>query len=96
LAAQWKVRRRKRWRKLEQEIAEAAACVARNGYCVRLMAAAGRGAGDAARHRAAADPCAQCQPDDQGGRLGSVVRTLEQPLLTLAAQVQQAIGEIDL
>ncbi len=34
ILAQLRVRRRRRWRLLEREIADAAACVARQGYCV--------------------------------------------------------------
>jgi len=94
LMAQWKAKRRARWRQLEQEIAEAAASVARKGYCVASWQP---------------QVVALATPLLVAGRpvhvlnvsvtteapVTSVVRALERPLLTLAAQLRQSLGELE-
>lgn len=94
LMAQWKAKRRTRWRKLEQEIAEAAASIARKGYCVaswqpQVIALA-------APLIAARRPIHVLNVSvTTGAPVASVVRALERPLLTLAAQLRQALAEME-
>jgi DNA-binding IclR family transcriptional regulator len=95
LIAQWKAKRRTRWRKLEREIAEAAASVRRSGYCVaswqpQVVALA---APIVTANRPTIYVVNVSLTTDTP--LAAVVRSLERPLLTLAAQLQQSIGEID-
>ena len=86
--------RRARWRKLEQDIAEATASVARKGYCVaswqpQVVALA-------APLVAAPRPIYVLNVSvTTEAPVASVVRTLEQPLLTLAAQLREALRETD-
>lgn len=94
LLAQWKAKRRTRWRKLEQEIGEAAASIARKGYCVASWQP---------QVIALAAPLVVLQRPihvlnvsvTTEAPAASVVRMLERPLMTLAGQLRQALGEID-
>jgi DNA-binding IclR family transcriptional regulator len=95
LMAQWKGRRRARWRKLEQEIIDAMASVQDTGYCVarwqpQVVALA---APIVTPHRPIYVVNVSVTTD---APLATVVRDLERPLLTLAVQLRQAIGDIDL
>ena len=93
--AQLKVSRRKRWRMLEQEIAKAAACIEQYGYCVASWQP---------QVVALATPLVSARQPihvlnvsvTTEAPMASVVRALAQPLLALAAQLRQAISEIDL
>jgi DNA-binding IclR family transcriptional regulator len=94
LVGRLRAKRGARWRSLEREIAAAAASVQSHGYCA-----------------AAWQPqvVALAAPIVTGGRpihvlnvsvttraaLAAAVRSLEQPLLTLATQLRQAIAAID-
>lgn len=94
LMAQWKARRRARWRKLEQDIAEAAGNVARKGYCVASW-----------QPQVVALAAPLVVPPrpihvlnvsmTTDAPVASVVRALERPLLTLAAQLREALSEAD-
>ena len=94
LMAQWRAKRRTRWRKLEQEIAEAATSVARKGYCVASwqpqVIALAAPLVDAQRPIHVLNVSVTTEAP-----VGSVVRMLERPLLTLAGQLRQAFGELD-
>lgn len=93
LMAQWKARRT-RWRRLEREIADAAASVHGKGYCVAswqpqvVALAAPIVVEGRPIHVLNVSVTTDATP-------AVVVRGLERPLLTLAAQLRQAIGEID-
>ena len=95
LMAQLKVKRRKRWRILEKEIAEAAAYIKQYGYCVASWQPQVIALATPLAVRAASDSCVECQRDN-GGATGILIRALEQPLLALAAHLRQAINEIEL
>lgn len=94
LMAQWKARRRARWRKLDQDIAEAAGNVARKGYCVASW-----------QPQVVALAAPLVVPPrpihvlnvsmTTDAPVASVVRALERPLLTLAAQLRVALSEAD-
>lgn len=94
LMAQWKAKRRKRWRKLERDIAEAAASIQDKGYCVASWQP---------QVTALAAPIVTANRPvyvlnvsmTSAASPATVVRSLERPLLTLAAQLRQAISEID-
>jgi DNA-binding IclR family transcriptional regulator len=94
LFAHWKANRRRRWRHVELEIADAARQVARRGYCVASWQP---------QVVALATPLSIAQRPiyvlnvsvTSRERVASVVRTLEAPLLTLAAQLRRAISEIE-
>jgi DNA-binding IclR family transcriptional regulator len=94
LMVQWRARRRTRWRQLEREIAEAAASVRSEGYCVaswqpQVVALA-------APIVVAFRPIHVLNVSvTTEAPLAAVTRGLERPLLTLAAQLRDAIGEID-
>ena len=95
LLAQLRVKRRKRWRKLETEVGEAAAHVKLNGYCVASWQP---------QVIALATPLLSAQHPihvlnvsvTTEEPLEAVIRALEQPLLALAAHLRQAINEIEL
>jgi DNA-binding IclR family transcriptional regulator len=93
LMTRWKRKRRSSWRKLEQKIAEASANVALRGYCVASWQP---------QVVALASPLvvprwpiyvvnASVTTDMP---IASVVSALERPLLTLAAQLQEALSEL--
>ena len=91
LMAQLKVRRRKRWRVLEGEIAEAAAYVEQHGYCVaswqpQVIALATPLV--CARHSIYVLNVSVTTEEP----MASVIRALEQPLLALAAHLREAIN----
>jgi DNA-binding IclR family transcriptional regulator len=93
--AQLRVKRRRRWRKLEKEIAEAATAVERNGYCVaswqpQVIALAAPLS--SARHPIHVLNVSVTTEEPEA----SVVRALEQPLLALAADLRQAMNAIEL
>lgn len=93
LMAQWKAKRRTRWRKLEREIAEAAASIERRGYCVatwqpQVVALATPLMTDSRPIYVLNVSVTTEAP------VAVAVRGLERPLLTLAAQLRQSIGEI--
>lgn len=95
LLAQLKVKRRKRWRKLEKEVGEAAARVKQNGYCVaswqpQVIALATPLL--SARHPIHVLNVSMTTEEP----LKSVIRVLEPPLLALAAHLRQAINDIEL
>ncbi len=95
LLAQLKVKRRKRWRKLEKEVGEAAARVKQNGYCVaswqpQVIALATPLL--SARHPIHVLNVSMTTEEP----LESVIRVLEPPLLALAAHLRQAINDIEL
>ena len=95
LLAQLRVKRHKRWRKLETEVGEAAAHVKLNGYCVASWQP---------QVIALATPLLSAQHPihvlnvsvTTEEPLEAVIRALEQPLLALAAHLRQAINEIEL
>jgi DNA-binding IclR family transcriptional regulator len=95
LLAQLKVKRRKRWRKLEKEVADAAAHVKQNGYCIASWQP---------QVIALATPLLSTQHPihvlnvsmTTEEPLEVAIRALEQPLLALAANLRQAINEIGL
>ena len=95
LIARSKLRRRKRWRKLEKEIAEAAAWVKQYGYCVASWQP---------QVIALATPLKSAQHPihvlnvsvTTEEPVASVIRALEQPLLALATHFRQAINDIEL
>jgi DNA-binding IclR family transcriptional regulator len=94
LMAQWKRERRTRWRQLEREIADAAANVARRGYCVASWQP---------QVVALAKPLVFARMPihvlnvsvTTSDTVASVVRALEQPLLALAAQLQEQLDELN-
>jgi DNA-binding IclR family transcriptional regulator len=94
LMAQWRAKRRRRWRQLEADIAEAAASVAAKGYCVASWQP---------QVVALATPLIVAQRPihvlnvsvTTDASVASVVRTLERPLMTLAAQLRAAIAGLD-
>jgi DNA-binding IclR family transcriptional regulator len=94
LIALWRARRRARFRRLEREIAEAAANVVGKGYCVAswqpqvIALAAPIVCKDRPIHVLNASVTTELPQ-------ASVVRDLERPLLTLAARLRHAIGELD-
>jgi len=95
LMTQLKVKRRKRWRFLEKEIAEAAACIEKHGYCVaswqpQVVALATPLVSE--RHPIHVLNVSMTTEEP----VASAVRALDQPLLALAAHLRQAINEIEL
>lgn len=93
--AQLKVKRRKRWRILDKEIAEAAACIERHGYCVaswqpQVVALATPLL--SARHPIHVLNVSVTTAESPA----SVTGALERPLLALAADLRQALDEIEL
>lgn len=94
LMAQWKAKRRTRWRRLESAIAAATDSVAAKGYCVvswqpQVVALA-------APLVVARRPIHVLNVSvTTDASATSVVLSLERPLLTLAAQLRTAIAEID-
>lgn len=94
LMAQWKAKRRNRWRKLEQDIAAAGASVAANGYCVaswqpQVVALA-------APIVIARRPIHVLNVSvTTGAGVAATVRALERPLLKLAAELARAIAGLD-
>lgn len=94
LMAQLRAKRGPRWRKLEREVAEAAANIARRGYCVacwqpQVVALATPIVTEGRPIYALNVSVTTAAP------VAATVRALERPLLTLAAQLRQSIGEID-
>jgi len=94
LIAKWKAKRRKTWPGLDREIVNAAADVARKGYCsaswqpqVIALACPLEFA-----HRPIHVVNVSVTSE---APLSNVTRTLEGPLLKLAAQLRQKIGELD-
>lgn len=93
LMTQWKAKRRERWRKLEREIAEAASSIQGKGYCVATWQP---------QVVALAAPIITDQHPlyvlnvsvTTEAPLATAVRSLERPLLALAAQLRQMIAEI--
>jgi len=90
-----KVKRRKRWRFLEKEIAEATSCVKQRGYCVaswqpQVIALATPLVSE--RHPIHVLNVSVTTDEP----VASVVRALDQSLLALAAHLRQAINEIEL
>ncbi|HVZ51044.1 MAG TPA: IclR family transcriptional regulator [Pseudolabrys sp.] len=91
LMGQWRAKRRTRWRKLEQEIAEAATSIARKGFCVASWQP---------QVIALAAPLVVAQRPTHvlnvsvttEAPVTSVVRMLERPLLTLAGHLRQELG----
>jgi DNA-binding IclR family transcriptional regulator len=93
--ARAKMRRRKRWRILENEIAEAAASIARRGFCVaswQPQVVALAAPLQSARHPIHVLNVSTTTEES----IISVVRALDQPLLALAADLREAIGAIEL
>jgi DNA-binding IclR family transcriptional regulator len=93
--AQLRLRRHKRWRLLEREIADAAAAIARHGYCVAswqpqvvALATPLVSAGHAIHVLNVS--VTTVEPAE------AIVRALAQPLLTLSADLRRAMDEIDL
>ncbi len=94
LIAQWRTKRRRRWRELEEEITNAATDVAVKGYCVaswqpQVVALA---TPIIAPHRPIHILNVSVTTDSP---VNLAVRTLERPLLALANQIRQAIDGID-
>jgi len=93
--AQLKVKRRKRWRRLEKEIADAATSVERYGYCVaswqpQVIALATPLS--SAEHPIHVLNVSVTSEEPKA----SVIRALEQPLLALAADLRKAMNAIEL
>lgn len=94
LLAQWRARRRTRFRRVEREIAEAATSVAGEGFCFaswqpQVVALAAPIVCDGRPIHVLNVSVTSEAP------VAAVVRHLERPLLTLAGQLRQAIGDID-
>ncbi len=95
LVAQLKDKRSKRWRMLDKEISEAAACIEQRGYCVAswqpqvVALAAPLVSARYPIHVLNVSVTTEETPAD-------VTRVLERPLLALAADLRQAINEIEL
>lgn len=94
LMARWKAKRRGHWRKLEQDIEEAAASIQDKGYCVacwqpQVVALA---APIVTAHRPIYALNVSVTTDTPRA---TAARVLERPLLTLATQLRQAISELD-
>jgi DNA-binding IclR family transcriptional regulator len=94
LMAQWKAKRRNRWRKLEQDIAAAGASVAAKGYCVaswqpQVVALAA----PIVVARRPIHVLNVSVTTDAG--VAATVRALERPLLKLAAELARAIAGLD-
>lgn len=94
LIAELKTKPHKRWPAIEREIADAAASVAKRGYCVAtwqpqvIALAAPIVTADRPIHVVNVSVTSDAA-------VAAVVGTLERPLLTLAAQLRQAIAELD-
>lgn len=93
LMKQWKAKRRAHWHKLEREIAEAAVGIQGKGYCVaswqpQVVALAAPIITDHRPIHVLNVSVTTVAP------LPMAVRSLEQPLLTLAEQLRQTISEI--
>ncbi|HUC50686.1 MAG TPA: IclR family transcriptional regulator [Xanthobacteraceae bacterium] len=92
LMARWRVRRRKHWRLLRREITAAIERVKRDGYCMAswqpqvIALAAPLVMAPRPVHVVNVSVTTKAS-------LASVVHSLEQPLRTLAAEIQRAIGE---
>jgi DNA-binding IclR family transcriptional regulator len=94
LVAQLKTKRRKRWRQLEKEIGEAAGSIAQRGYCVaswqpQVVALAAPLV--SARHQIHVLNVSVTTE----ATTAFVVGGLAPPLLTLAAQLREAMNEIE-
>ena len=94
LMAQWRTRRRSRWRRLEADIAAAAHSVAEKGYCVaswqpQVVALAT----PLVLPRRPVHALNVSVTTDKSA--AAVVRQLERPLLTLAADLRDSIAELD-
>jgi DNA-binding IclR family transcriptional regulator len=94
LMAQWRLKRRGRWRRLEAEISAAADSVAAKGYCVASWQP---------QVVVLATPLILLRRPIHSLNVSvttdrpvaAVVRQLERPLLTLAAELRNAIAELD-
>lgn len=94
LVAQLKMKRGNRWRQLEKEIADAADTVAQRGYCVaswqpQVIAVAAPLV--SARHPVHVLNVSVTTEEP----IAPVVRALAPPLLALAAQLQDALNEVE-
>lgn len=94
LMAQWRLRRRSRWRQLEADIAAAARSVADKGYCVaswqpQVVALAAPLVVPGRPIHALNVSVTSERP------VAAVLRQLERPLLTLAAHLRDAIAGLD-
>ena len=95
LIAQWKTKRRKRWRQLEKEIAEAENSIAQRGWCVaswqpQVVAVAVPLV--SARHPIHVLNASVTTEEPAA----SVAGTLAPPLLALAAQLRDSMNEIEM
>ena len=94
LMAQWARERRKRWRSVKREIGEAAAAVARHGYCAAAwqpqVVALATPIVIPPRPIHVLNVSATTEVS-----AAAIARDLEQPLRTLAAQICQALDESD-
>ena len=94
LVTQWKARRHKRWRKLQQEIVEAAASVREKGYCVAtwqphvVALAAPIITAHHPLYALNVSVTTEAEP-------ATVALHLERPLLELASQIRQAIDQLE-
>jgi DNA-binding IclR family transcriptional regulator len=94
LVAKWRAKRRKTWSGLDRELTNAAADIAQRGYC---------SASWQPQVIALACPLEFANRPTHvvnisvtsAASLSSVTRTLEEPLLKLAAQLRREIGELD-
>jgi DNA-binding IclR family transcriptional regulator len=94
LMAQWREKRRGRWRRLEAEIATAATSVADKGYCVASWQP--QVVVLATPLRFARRPIHVLNVSvTTEASVASVVRQLERPLMTLAAHLHEAIAGLD-
>lgn len=94
LFAKWRTKKRSRWRRLEAEITAAAGSIADKGYCIASWQP---------QVVVLATPLVFARRPihvlnvsvTTGASVAAVVRQLERPLLTLAAQLRTAIAAID-
>jgi DNA-binding IclR family transcriptional regulator len=94
LMARWRTTKRGRWRHLEAEIADAAESVRAKGYCVASWQP--QVVVLATPLVFARRPVHSLNVSVTTERsVAAVVRQLERPLMTLAAQLREAIAEID-
>jgi DNA-binding IclR family transcriptional regulator len=94
LVAQLKTKRRKRWRQLEKEIGEAAGSITQRGYCVaswQPQVVALAAPLESARHQIHVLNVSVTTEETAA----FVVAALAPPLLTLAAQLREAMNEIE-
>jgi DNA-binding IclR family transcriptional regulator len=94
LAAEWKAKHRTRWRRLERDIAEAAASVTAKGYCIaswqpQVVALAA----PVATRRWPVHVLNVSVTTEAPA--AAVARQLSRPLLTLAAQLRETFGDIE-